>query len=75
MKQEARKSVWIAKEKSYLSGRIRCAALLEISLSATLDLKLILMTLLSMLHLIRSLGRSISRAVSTTQQRAEAVQR
>ena len=60
MKQEARKSVWVAKEKAYLSVRLRCAALLGIALSAPLDCEVILMTLLPMLWLICSLERSIS---------------
>ena len=65
MKQEARKSVRVAKEKAYLSGRIWCAALLEMSLSSTLECKVILMTLLPILWLICSLEVSISGAVST----------
>jgi len=64
MKQETRKSVRMAKEKAYLSGRLRCAVLLEIALSAPLDCEVILMTLLPMLRSIRSLERSISGAVS-----------
>ena len=52
--QEARKSVRMAKEKAYLSGRLRCAAPLEISLSALLDREVILTTLLPMLRLIHS---------------------
>ena len=74
MKQEARKSVWMEKEKAYLSVRLRCAALLEISISAPLDCEVIFMMLLTMLRLIRSLEISISGALSTTQQREEAVQ-
>ena len=74
MNHEARKSVRMSKEKAYLSGRIRCAALLEISLSATLDWEVILMTLLPMFRLIRFLDISVSEAVPTTQQRVEAVQ-
>ena len=74
MKQEARKSVRMAKDKVYLSGLLRCAALLEMDLSEPLDCEVILMTLLPMLCLIHSLEKSISGAVSTTQQRAEAVQ-
>ena len=67
MKQETMKSVWMAKEKTYLSGQLWCAALLEIALSALLDGEVILMTLLPMLWSISSLERSISGAVSTTQ--------
>ena len=52
--QEARKSVRMAKEKAYLSGRLRCAAPLEIYLSAPLDREVILTTLLPTLWLIRS---------------------
>ena len=74
MKQEARKSMWLAKEKAYLQVRLRCAALLEIALSAPLDREVILMTLLPMLRSIRALERSISGAVPITQQRSEAVQ-
>ena len=59
MKQEARKSVWMTKDKAYLSGRLWCAALLEIYLYAPLDCADILMTLLPMLWSIRSLERSI----------------
>ena len=73
-KQEARKSVQMAKYMAYLSGRLWCAAQLEIALSAPLDCEVILMTLSPMLLLIRSLERSISGAVSTTHQRADAVQ-
>ena len=54
--QEARKSVRMAKEKAYLSGRLRCAAPLEIYLSAPLDREVMLTTLLPTLRLIRSLG-------------------
>ena len=63
MKQEARKSVRMAKDKAYLSGWLWCAALLEIALSAPLDCEVILMTLLPMLRLIRSSETSISGAV------------
>ena len=73
MKQEAGKSVWMANNKAYLSGRLWCADLLEIALSAPLDCEVILMTLLPMIRLIRSLERSISGALSMTHQRAEAV--
>ena len=66
MKQEARKSVQMAKEKAYLSGRLWCAALLEISIYAPLDCEVDLMRILPMLRSIRSLERSISGAVSTT---------
>ena len=74
MKQEASKSVWVAKEKAYLSGKLQCAALLEISLSAPLDCQVILMTLLTMLWSINSLERSISLVVPTKQQKVESVQ-
>ena len=74
MNQEARKSVRIEKEKSHLSGRLRCADLLEIPLSTNLDCEVLLMTRLPILRLIHSLERSISGAMSTTQHRAEAVQ-
>ena len=47
--QEARKSVRMAKEKAYLSGRLWCASLLGIYLSAPLDCEVILITLLSAL--------------------------
>ena len=73
MKQEERESVRKAKENAYLSGRIWCASMLEIALSTPLDCEVILMTLLSMLHLIRSLQISISGAVSLTHQREESV--
>ena len=63
----------MAKDKAYLSGRLRCAALLEIAISAPLDCEVILMTLLPMIRLIRSLERLISEAVSTIKQRAEAM--
>ena len=66
--------MWLAKEKAYLQVRLRCAALLEIALSAPLDREVILMTLLPMLRSIRALERSISGAVPITQQRSEAVQ-
>ena len=71
MKQETRNSVWVEKEKAYLSGRLRCAALLEISLSGPLDCEVILMTLLPIHQSICSLERSIFGAVLTTQQRAD----
>ena len=54
--QEARKSVRMAKEKAYLSGRLQCAALLEIALSAPLDYEVNLTTLLPMLRSILSFG-------------------
>ena len=72
-KKEARKSVWIAKDKAYLSGRLQCAALIKIALSEPLECEVILMSLVPMLWFIRSLERSISVAVSTTKHRAEAV--
>ena len=74
MKQEARKSVLMAKDKAYLSGRIRCAALLETALYAPLECEVILIMLLPMLWWIHSLERSISGAVLTKQQRSEAMQ-
>ena len=64
MKQETRTSVRMAKDKAYLSGRLRCAALIEIDISAPLDCEVILMTLLPMLRSIRSVEISISGAVS-----------
>ena len=73
MEQEARKSMCMEKEKACLSGWLRCAALLEITLSVPLDCEVILMTLLPMIWSIYSLERSISGAVSTTQEREEAV--
>ena len=73
MKQEARKSVWMAKEKAHLPGRLWCAALLEIALSTPLDCEAILMMHLQMIWPICYLEIPISGAVSTTQQRAEAV--
>ena len=57
MNQEARKSVRMAKEKAYRSGRLWCDDLLKIDLSGPLDCKVILMTLLPMLRLIRSLEK------------------
>ena len=63
MKQEERKYVWMAKEKAYMSGQLRCAALLEIALSAPLECDMILMTLLPILWSIRYLEISISGAV------------
>ena len=74
MKQEATNPVWMETEKAYLSGRLCCAALLELALSTPLDYELILMALLSMLRSIRSLERSISGSESMTHQRTEAVQ-
>ena len=74
MKQEARKFVRAEKEKAYLSGQLRCAALFEIALSTPLEWEVILMTLLPMLQSICSLQGSISGAVSMTQQREESVQ-
>ena len=62
MKQEARKYVQMAKEWTYLSGWLRCAALIEIALSTPMDCEVIFMTLLPMLRLICSLERSISGA-------------
>ena len=62
------------KEKAYLSGRLWCDAMLEIALSAPLERKVILMILLPIIRSIRSLEISIYGVVSTTQQRAEAVQ-
>ena len=55
MKQKAQKFVRMAKDKAYLSGRLWCAALIEISLSASLDCEVILMILLPMLRSIYSL--------------------
>ena len=72
--QDARKSVRMENDKAYLSGRLWCADLIEISLSATLDCKASLMMLLPMLWLILYLEISMSGAVSTTQQRADAVE-
>ena len=74
MKQEARKSVRTENEKAYLSGRLQCADLIEISLSAPLDYEVSLMTLLPMLWLIRYMEKSMSGAISTTHQRSEEVE-
>ena len=74
MKQESRKSMWMAKENAYLSGRLWCATLYETDLSAPFDCEVVLMTLLLMLWLTCSLEISIYGSVLTTQQRAEAVQ-
>ena len=73
MKQNTRKYVCMAKDKAYLSGRLLCAALLAIYLSAPLECEVILMTILPMLWLIRSLEISISGVVSMKHQREEAV--
>ena len=74
MNKEARNYVRMGKEKEYLSGRLRCSAMLEVSISATFVYEVILMTLLPMLRSIRSLEISISGAVPTTQQRVQSVQ-
>ena len=49
MKREARNSVWMTKDKAYLLGRLQCAALLEISLSASLECEVVLMAILTAL--------------------------
>ena len=74
MNQEASKSVRMGKEKAYLSVRLMCADLIEISIPLPLDCKMILMTILPMLRLIRYWEISVSGSVSTTQQRVDAVQ-
>ena len=56
--------MWMSKEKAYLSERLMCAALIEISPSAPLECEAILMTLLPILRLIHSLEISISGAMS-----------
>ena len=56
--------MWMTKEKAYLSGRLRCADLLEITIYAPLDCEGILMTLLPMLRSICFSERSIYGAVS-----------
>ena len=67
------KYVRMAKEKAYLSGRLRYAYLLGIAISALLDCKVILMTPLKMIWSISYLEISIYGAVSMKQKRSEAV--
>ena len=55
MKKESKNYFLMAKEKSYLSGRLHCADLLEIALSTPLEYEVVLMTILPTLQLIRSL--------------------
>ena len=61
--QEARNSVRTEKEEAYLLGQLCCVTLLEITIFAPLEHKVVLMTLLPMLRLILSLERSIYGAV------------